>query len=122
MATHGFLLVFSNPVDGQEEEFNAWYDSTHVPDVLAVDGVISAQRFEIESVDTPEVEGAPSPPPPAHRYLAMYELDRAGNDVMTEFVSRLTSGEMKLSESLDLSTVGLSVWKPRSPNVASSRA
>ena len=113
MRQHGILLVFSNPVEGRDEEFNAWYDSVHLSDVLAVDGVVSAQRFEIEHVDAPEVDGAPTPPPPAHRYLALYELDRDGNRVMAEFVARLTSGEMKLSEALDLATVGLSVSRPR---------
>lgn len=109
----GLLLVFTNPTDGHDEDFNAWYDSTHVPEVLAVPGVVAARRYELAPVDTPEVEGAPAPPPPAHRYLAAYELDRDGNEVMADFVGRLMSGEMSLSETLDMTTVGLSVWRPR---------
>jgi hypothetical protein len=108
------LLVFSNPTEGREQEFNSWYDSTHVPDVLAVPGVVSAQRYEVAPVEAPEVEGAPPPPPPpTHRYLAVYELDRDGDVVMAEFASRIANGEMKLSDTLDFASVGLSVWRPR---------
>jgi len=115
MPRGGYLLVFSNPTEGEDDAFNDWYDSIHVPDVLAVDGVVSARRFEIDAIETPEVDGLPALPPPTHRYLAMYELDRDGNEVMTEFVTRVTSGLMALSETLDLATVGLSVWRPRDP-------
>ncbi len=115
MPRGGYLLVFSNPTEGEDDAFNDWYDSIHVPDVLAVDGVVSARRFEIDAIETPDVDGLPAPPPPTHRYLAMYELDRDGNEVMTEFVTRVTSGQMALSETLDLATVGLSVWRPRGP-------
>lgn len=38
-------FVFSNPVDGKEDEFNAWYDNQHAPDVVAVPGFVTAQRF-----------------------------------------------------------------------------
>src|SRR3954471_18304741 len=38
-------LVFSNPVDGQETEYNRWYDNQHAPDVVAVPGFVTAQRF-----------------------------------------------------------------------------
>jgi hypothetical protein len=109
----GLLLVFTNAVEGTDAEFNGWYDGTLVPEVLDVPGVVAARRYDLATVDTPEVEGAPSPPPPAHRYLAVYELDRDGNEVMGEFVARITSGAMKLSDTLDMATVGLSVWTPR---------
>jgi hypothetical protein len=63
MANMGFLLVMMQPPPTFEEEFNAWYDSEHVPERLAVPGFAAAQRFIC-------VSGAPP------RYLAMYDLER----------------------------------------------
>lgn len=112
MADPNLFLVFSNAVAGREAEFNAWYDTVHVPEVLAVPGVVAARRYEIVPIETPEVEGAPSPEPPAHRYLAVYELDRDAGAVMADLLQRVTSGEMDLSEDLDLAGVAMSVWRP----------
>ncbi len=57
----GFLLVMMQPPASLEEEFNAWYDTEHVPERLAVPGFRTAIRFVC-------LDGHP-------RYLAMYDLD-----------------------------------------------
>jgi hypothetical protein len=111
----GLLLVFTNAAAGREDEFHQWYDETHIPDVLAVPGVVSAQRYAVAPVETPEVEGAPAPEPPAHGYLVAYALDRDGNEVMEEFVARIGSGQMQLSDVMDFATVAMSVWQPIGP-------
>jgi hypothetical protein len=61
MAKKGFLLVLMHPPTALEEEFNAWYDSEHVPERLAVPGFETGLRFI-------SATGA------APRYLAMYDL------------------------------------------------
>jgi hypothetical protein len=61
MAQKGFLLVLMQPPATIEEEFNAWYDTEHVPERLAVPGVETAIRFC-------STTGA------APKYLAMYDL------------------------------------------------
>ncbi len=61
MAQKGFLLVLMQPPSTIEEEFNAWYDTEHVPERLAVPGVETAIRFG-------STTGA------APKYLAMYDL------------------------------------------------
>jgi len=58
----GFLLVLMQPPANIEEEFNAWYDTEHVPERLAVPGVLTALRFCSVSAATP-------------KYLAMYDLE-----------------------------------------------
>ena len=59
----GGLLVASMNVDpAAEDEFNAWYDTEHVPFLAAVPGVISARRFRS---DDPACE---------RKYLALYNL------------------------------------------------
>ena len=62
MANKGFLLVTMHAPAAFEEEFNAWYDTEHLPERLAVPGFETGIRFVCLS-------GHP-------RYLAMYDLTR----------------------------------------------
>jgi hypothetical protein len=101
-----YFLVFSNPVDDRAEQFNEWYENVHLPDVLSVDGVTSAQRFRCAPVDTQRAAA------PKHQHLAMYELDGEPSSVLEAFFERVGSGKMQLSDSLDLSTVDMAVWQP----------
>ena len=41
---HIFLIVRIDVVPEMEEEFNRWYDQEHIPNLLAVPGVIWAKR------------------------------------------------------------------------------
>jgi hypothetical protein len=66
MSDKGFLLVTMQPAPAFEEEFNAWYDTEHLPERLAVPGFETALRFVC-------ISGHP-------RYLAMYDL--AGPQVL----------------------------------------
>lgn len=61
MANTGFLLVTMQPPPAFEEEFNAWYDSEHIPERLAVPGILTARRY---------VSASRHP-----KYLAMYDLE-----------------------------------------------
>mgnify|MGYP001179301195 CR=1 FL=1 len=99
------FLVFSNPVAGKETEYNDWYDNVHVPDVLKVPGVCGAKRYEIAHLD-PNTE-------PPHKYLAIYELDGEPADVMAGLMSRVGGPEMTMSDALDMSTIGMTIWTPR---------
>jgi hypothetical protein len=62
VADKGFLLVTMHAPPAFEEEFNAWYDTEHLPERLAVPGFETALRFVCLS-------GHP-------RYLAIYDLER----------------------------------------------
>jgi hypothetical protein len=49
MAKYTFV-VMTNPTAGKEAEFNEWYNTHHIPDVLdvlKVPGFVCAQRFRI---------------------------------------------------------------------------
>ncbi len=61
-----YFVALSNPVAGQEDEYNTWYDAKHVPECLQVAGFKSGQRFKLSG----HLRGAP-----AQRYLALYELE-----------------------------------------------
>src|SRR5215472_9989480 len=60
MSNKGFLLVLMQPPPAMEEEFNAWYDTEHIPERLAVPGFESALRFSSTGAGP--------------KYLAMYDL------------------------------------------------
>jgi len=61
------FLVLTNAVNGKEDEFNTWYDSQHLKDLLAVDGFVAAQRFRMADTDPPQEF--------THRYMALYEIE-----------------------------------------------
>jgi hypothetical protein len=72
----GLLLTMTEPPPAMEEEFNAWYDTEHLADRLAIPGFRSAQRWV---ADVPPGEG---------KYLATYELDTPGVLQSAEYLAR----------------------------------
>jgi hypothetical protein len=56
----GLLLVAMTPAPQHETEFNAWYDTEHVPALARVPGVLCARRFRA-------ADGKP-------KYVALYHL------------------------------------------------
>lgn len=62
------FIVQTNPVPGREDEYNNWYTNVHLPDVLKVPGIVSAQRFR----RTAQQRGAGPYP---WDYLAIYECE-----------------------------------------------
>jgi hypothetical protein len=62
---HYIFVVQTNPVPGREAEYNDWYTKVHLPDLVKVPGIVSAQRFEVAAQNT-----TPTP----YRYLAIYDI------------------------------------------------
>lgn len=100
------MLVFSNPVAGQEAEFNEWYDTVHLDEVRAVPGVASGERYGRVPAQLPGGEGG-------HSYLAVYELDGDPDEVVKSFLERAGTGKVSLSPTLDLATLQVTVWRAR---------
>jgi hypothetical protein len=108
------MLFFSNPVAGQDDAFNEWYDSHHVADLLAVPGIVAGQRYDLAPMTIPDDHGLQAElPPPTHRYLAVYELDRDPDDVIKNCLDRIADGRMTLSETMDLATISMTTWTAR---------
>jgi hypothetical protein len=59
----GLLAVWTDIAPEAEREFNEWYDTEHIPQLLGVPGFLSGRRYQA-------VEGEP-------KYLALYELTNA---------------------------------------------
>jgi hypothetical protein len=57
----GLLMVYCDVAAEHEEEFNRWYNEEHIPERLAIAGVLNAARYQA-------VAGGP-------KYLACYELE-----------------------------------------------
>ncbi|MGE0683061.1 MAG: hypothetical protein AB7P69_19430 [Candidatus Binatia bacterium] len=56
----GLLAVWTDVAPEAEREFNEWYNTEHIPQLLGVPGFLSGRRYQA-------VEGEP-------KYLALYEL------------------------------------------------
>lgn len=66
MTKKHLVLVLTEPTEGQEDEFNDYYENTHLDEVIETAGWKSAQRFKLAGG-----AGADCPLP----YLAVYEAD-----------------------------------------------
>src|ERR1700675_3253474 len=60
---NGIFLVYTDIDPVHDEEFNAWYETEHLPDLLRLPGFLDAARYVA-------VKGGP-------KYLAAYELESA---------------------------------------------
>lgn len=106
-------LVFSNPADGKDEEYNRWYDAVHLPDVLATPGVVAAQRFDVHQ---------PGPArSPKHRYLTVYEIEGDVDAAMAHINAAIASGAMTMSDTMNIATTAFSFWTPRGAKVVTHR-
>ncbi len=99
MATHR-LVVFSNAVPGKDAEFNDWYDKVHLKEVLEVQGLAAAQRFEVGETQIMEGE------PPPSRYLAIYEIE--GD--LKEAVNALAAGAGGFNMTDTMDTDSTKAW------------
>jgi hypothetical protein len=93
------FIVFSNAVEGRDDEYNEWYDKHHLPDVLSIEGVKAGKRYRFHG-DNPE-----------HRYLAIYDIEGDGPAVLAELGSKSASGEFSSTDSIDMKSVKLGFWE-----------
>ena len=70
----GLMMVWVDVPSEREEEFNHWYNEEHLPELLAVPGVLNAARYEA-------VMSGP-------KHLACYELESPSVVETTAFTSR----------------------------------
>lgn len=68
MVAKNLFLVMTNPVEGQDDALNEWYDTCRVREVLALPGVVAAQRYDLSEVKVREEDLPPPLPRPAHRF------------------------------------------------------
>lgn len=85
----GILVVATRPVAGGEDEYNAWYDGTHIPQMTAVPGIVGARRYRVRDGGQSESD------PDAPTYLAVYEIEADDLDApMKEMAARGADGRL----------------------------
>jgi hypothetical protein len=102
------MLVFSDAVSAEREAaYNEWYDNTHLADVTAIPGVLSARRFKLADVASAFggvlADGA--------RYLALYEIETADPEgVEREMRERLGDGRLRPTDTMASDPPALAVY------------
>ncbi len=96
------MVVLAKAKEGQVEALAQWYDETHIPDMLAVPGLSTAERHKMMTVKQPE--GLPQ-----WDYMVIYEFE--GDDPMVA-LANLGRAQVPLSDLMEstqtLSIVGIS--------------
>lgn len=93
-------LVQTNPKPGREDEFNEWYSTRHVYDLLRVPGIVSVQRYRVTAnrrVDGNGYEDMPGP----FQYLAVYEIEGDPADILKGIEQARSAGQIPWSDALD---------------------
>jgi hypothetical protein len=104
-----YLMVLTDPIAGQEDAFNDWYDNRHLDDVLKVDGFVSAQRFRLSQQKPPT--GTPS-----SGYLAIYEMETDDAEAtVAGLLAQLGTDTMPVSPAVDTSRLNLFVATALAP-------
>lgn len=99
------FVALSNPSDGREDDFNAWYDSQHVPDVVSIPGFKGAERFKLTIPFLDPLAGG--------QYLAIYDVD---TDDIAALAARVrenaVTGKTVMSDAIDLKTLTALFFEP----------
>ena len=106
MAQHA-LFVFTDPVEGKEEEYNDWYNNVHLAEVCQVEGFLSAQRFKVSDV---------MPGVTDHGYIAIYQVETNDPAKTIKALSAAAHG-MNMSDSINLKGTKSSLGEVCSPIV-----
>ena len=96
------MQVTSKALPGREEEYDRWYDETHMWEVLALPGFFSCQRFIREAPGTPD----------DREFIAMYEVETDDPDTLLQMLFDETPN-MQMTEAIDVNSVRFDFLKPR---------
>jgi hypothetical protein len=85
------MLVYTNALEGKDDEFNRWCDDIHIPEVIRFTKSVAAQRFRLSD----EQPDGPEP----YRDLAIYEFEVDSKDAYDSLMA--STEKMDLGSSLD---------------------
>jgi hypothetical protein len=90
----GIMVVQSSPSGpDREDEYNDWYDNTHIPQIRAIPGFTAARRYKLTGLGT---QDAPA-------YLAIYHIEADDLAIpVAELRARSRSGQHTASDALSL--------------------
>jgi len=84
----GIIYVETRPSSpDREQEYNTWYDEVHLPELVALDGIVSARRLRPVNGDGP--------------YIALYEIE--GDNLQAVLDNMVANGgRLQMSDALQL--------------------
>jgi hypothetical protein len=84
----GIIYVETRPSSpDREQEYNTWYDEVHIPELVALDGIVAARRLRPINGDGP--------------YVALYELE--GDNLQAILDNMVANaGQLHMSDALQL--------------------
>jgi hypothetical protein len=96
------LIVRTRPLPGREAEYHAWYDGTHLAEVLGLPGFVAARRFVPRAVPpAAETDG---------RFLAVFTIETDDPErTMLEFDEG--RAKMPVPDFLDLDHISFELWE-----------
>jgi hypothetical protein len=91
------LIALSSPVAGKEEEFDDWYQNQHLPQIIALPGGQSAQRYKLVA----KLMGSDP-----NQYLAIYDIECDDPMVFLGAIGQASAeGKLTQTEANDMGTV-----------------
>ena len=97
------MVVQSQPKAGRDEEYNAWYDTTHFREICELPGVKGGRRLR----STPVALGGPGLP-----YLAIFEIEADDPaQIMKEMGVRSQDGTWQRCDALDAAATVLWIYE-----------
>ncbi len=78
--TKALLLVESKPASAdQVDDYHAWHESTHIPEMLSVDGFVSARRWQADGGES---------------FVTLYEIDTDVDTARANLKAALQAGQI----------------------------
>ena len=107
------MLAFTSPTSGAADaDYNRWYDTKHLHDVIGVKGAVAGTRYKLVR----GLQPLPGVGGPAQQYLAIYELAAETEDELEAFCGNLraalASGQVDIDPSLDIADLGIVLALP----------
>jgi hypothetical protein len=94
------LEIASRALAGREAEYEAWYESTHVGEVLALPGFTACERFERLGKQGEVLE-----------LVALYEVETDDPAALLQSLFA-AAPSMNLTDSIDMESVRFEVLRP----------
>jgi hypothetical protein len=85
----GVMVVMADVPAAAEDEWNRWYNEEHVPERVALDGVLRARRWVREELPVPQGITLNLPP----KYLVVYEFADATIPAQDSWLSLSGDGQ-----------------------------
>lgn len=99
------IIALYNATEGRDAEFNEWYTGTHLPEVVALPGIVSAQRYELPE---PLVGQLP------YRYATLYTVEGSA----AAATQRIYTGGLGMSDSIDTANMIFAPFAPLGAPIA----